>query len=165
MKEKKDPAILEAFISLVLLLFLRCNRCFPFACKRGSRAPHERGIQIRTRPNHEIKAQEHDTSIWLSSDQALSTHSLLSSKTWDYFPLSRVCNPYCKPSAGNTRSSKLDVWTFRPNQYKPLCPPSTPSEPNMQIQIYSSVVKALPSCTFFYITLPLCTCHVVPFTP
>ena len=42
MKEKKDPVTLEAF-SLVLLLFLLCNLCFPFAYKRGSRAPHERG--------------------------------------------------------------------------------------------------------------------------
>ena len=39
MKEKKDPAILEVFFSLVLLLFVRCNPRFPFAYKRGSRAP------------------------------------------------------------------------------------------------------------------------------
>ena len=51
MKEK-DPTILEAFFSLVLLLFLRCNPCFHLAYKRGSRTLHERGIQIRTRPNH-----------------------------------------------------------------------------------------------------------------
>ena len=68
MKEKKDPMILEAFLSLVLLLFLRCNSCFSFAYKRGSRAPHERGIEIRTRPNHEIKTQEHDTNTWLRGD-------------------------------------------------------------------------------------------------
>ena len=42
MKEKKDPAILEAFFSLVLLLFLLCNPRFPFAYKRRSRASHER---------------------------------------------------------------------------------------------------------------------------
>ena len=30
---------------------------------------------------------------------------------------------------------------FHLNQYKPLCPPSTPSEPDMQIQIHSSVVQ------------------------
>ena len=42
MKEKKDPAILEAFLSLVLLLFLRYNPHFPLAYKRESRAPHER---------------------------------------------------------------------------------------------------------------------------
>ena len=41
MKEKKDPAILEAFLSLVLLLFLRYNPRFPLAYKRESRAPHE----------------------------------------------------------------------------------------------------------------------------
>ena len=40
MKEKKDPAILEVFFfSLVLLLFVLCNPRFPFAYKRGSRAP------------------------------------------------------------------------------------------------------------------------------
>ena len=57
MKEKKDPTILEAFLSLILLLFLRCNPRFPFAYKRESRAPLPRasGIQIGTRPNHEIK--------------------------------------------------------------------------------------------------------------
>ena len=46
MKEKKDPATLEAFslsLSLVLLLFLLCNPRFPFAYKRESRAPHEGG--------------------------------------------------------------------------------------------------------------------------
>ena len=30
-------------LSLVLLLFLLCNMRFPFAYKRGSRAPHEKG--------------------------------------------------------------------------------------------------------------------------
>ena len=39
MKEKKDPTILEAFFSLVLLLFLLCNPLFPFVYKKGSRAP------------------------------------------------------------------------------------------------------------------------------
>ena len=91
---KKDPAILEAFLSLVLLLFLRCNPRFPFAYKRGSRAPHERTIQIRTRSNHEIKTQEHDTNTRLRGDRALSTRSLLPSKTWDPFSLSPVYNPY-----------------------------------------------------------------------
>ena len=47
----------------------------------------------------------------------------------------------CKPSASNTSSSKLDVGTFRPNQYKLLCPPSTPSESDTQIQIYSLVIQ------------------------
>ena len=41
MKEKKDPTILEAFLSLVLLLFLRCNPRFPLAYKWKSRVPHE----------------------------------------------------------------------------------------------------------------------------
>ena len=119
MKEK-DLAILEAFFSLVLLLFLRYNPRLPFTYKRGSRAPHEKGI----------KTQEHDTSTRLSDKRALSTRSLLPSETWDPLPLSPVCNPYCKPSVGNTSSSELDVGMFRPNQYKSLCPPSTPSEPD-----------------------------------
>ena len=42
-KEKKDPATLEVFFSLVLLLLLLYNPRFPFAYKRESRAPHERG--------------------------------------------------------------------------------------------------------------------------
>ena len=42
MKEK-DPTILEAFLSLVLLLSLCCNLRFPLAYKRESRAPHEWG--------------------------------------------------------------------------------------------------------------------------
>ena len=80
-------------------------------------------------------------STWLSDNQALSTRSLLPPETWDPLPLSPVCNPYCKPSADNTSSSELDVGTFRPNQYKPLCPPSTPSKPDAQIQIYSLVIQ------------------------
>ena len=43
MREKKDPAILEAFLSLVPLMFLLCNPCFSFAYKRGSRASYEKG--------------------------------------------------------------------------------------------------------------------------
>ena len=39
MKEKKDPTILEAFFSLVLLIFLHCNPWFSFAYKKKSRAP------------------------------------------------------------------------------------------------------------------------------
>ena len=41
MKEKKDSAILEAFLSLILLLFLRYNPRFPLTYKRKSREPHE----------------------------------------------------------------------------------------------------------------------------
>ena len=44
MKEK-DPAILEAFLSLVLLLFLRYNPRFSLAYKRESRAPHEGDLE------------------------------------------------------------------------------------------------------------------------
>ena len=77
----------------------------------------------------------------LSNDWVLSTRSLLPPETWDSLPLSLVCNPYCKPSAGKTSSSELDVGTFCPNQYKPLCPLSTPFELDAQIQIYSSVVR------------------------
>ena len=76
-----------------------------------------------------------------SSDRALSTRSLFPPETWDPLPLSPVCNPYCKPSAGNMSSSELDIGTFCLNQYKPLCPLSTPSELDVQIQIYSSVVR------------------------
>ena len=61
MKRKKDPTILKTFFSLVRLLFLRCNPCFLFAYKRGSRAPHE-GPPIHTRLNHEIETQEQDMS-------------------------------------------------------------------------------------------------------
>ena len=43
MNEKKDPTTMEAFFSLVLLIFLLCNPRFPFAYKRESRAPHEGG--------------------------------------------------------------------------------------------------------------------------
>ena len=50
MKEKKDPTTLEAFFSLVLLLFLLCNSCFPFAYKRGSRTPQQ-GEGQSTRDN------------------------------------------------------------------------------------------------------------------
>ena len=72
MKEKKDPVTLEAFFSLVLLLFLLRNPRFPFAYKRESRAPHEKG---------EIWTQEHDTSTRLSNKRALSTYSLLPPET------------------------------------------------------------------------------------
>ena len=45
MKEKKDPTILEAFLSLVLLFFLHYNPRFPLAYKRESRAPHEEDLE------------------------------------------------------------------------------------------------------------------------
>ena len=42
-KEKKNPAIRKAFVSLSRSsLSLRCNPCFPLAYKRESRASHER---------------------------------------------------------------------------------------------------------------------------
>ena len=68
MKEKKNPVILESLFSLSFFyFFLLCNPRFPFAYKRGSRAPHIGG---RTQ-------QEHDTSTRLSGKRALSTRSLL----------------------------------------------------------------------------------------
>ena len=44
-------------------------------------------------------------------------------------------------SACNTTSSRLDVGIFHPNQYKSLCPPSTPSELDAQIQIYQPLIR------------------------
>ena len=41
MNKKKDRMILEAFFSLILLLFLRYNPRFPLAYKRESRTAHE----------------------------------------------------------------------------------------------------------------------------
>ena len=68
----KDSAILEAFLSLVLLLFLRYNLRFSLAYKRKSRAPHEEDrsigpsrpdrIQIRTRARHEHTAEQRSSS-------------------------------------------------------------------------------------------------------
>ena len=134
MKEKKNSATLEAFFSLSFFYFSSSvTHAFSLSIKEKVGCPREeRG--------GESKTQEHDTSTRLSCKQALSTRSLLPPETWDPL-LSPVCNPYCKPSAGNTSTSELDVGTFRSNQYKPLCPPSTPSEPDAQIQIYSSVVR------------------------
>ena len=125
MKEKKDSTILEDFFFFSFFSFSSTvTRAFLSPIKKEAGHPM-RGIQIRTKSDHEISTQEHNTSTQLSSDRALSTRSLLTPETWDPLPLSSVCNPYCKPSAGNTSSSELDVGTFRPNQYKLLCPPNT----------------------------------------
>ena len=79
MKEKKDPTILEAFLSLVLLIFLRYNLRFPLTYKRESRAPHEGdridSSQIRTNPSNPEHTVEQQPS-------SLSTRLLLSSETW-----------------------------------------------------------------------------------
>ena len=65
MKEKKDPATLEAFfslsLSLIFLLFLRCNPRFPLAYKRESRAPHKMGDRD-TRARHEHTAERQASS-------------------------------------------------------------------------------------------------------
>ena len=141
MKEKKDRATLEAFFSLSFFSFSSAvTHAFPSPIKGKAGRPM-RGIEIGTRPNHEIKTQKHNTSTRLSSDRALNTRLFLSPETRDHFSLSSVCNHYCKPNAGNTSSSELDERTFSPNQYKPLCPPSTLFKPDVQIQIYLSVVR------------------------
>ena len=57
MKEKNDPAILKAFVSLSLSsssLFLRCNPCFPLAYKRESRARHKGDRLIEARLDRTI---------------------------------------------------------------------------------------------------------------
>ena len=43
MKEKKDPAALEAFFSLAFLLFLSVTCAFPFTYKRGKQDAQRRG--------------------------------------------------------------------------------------------------------------------------
>ena len=135
MKEKKDPITLEAFSLSFFSFSSSITRTFPWPIKGKAGHPMK----------GEILTQEHDISTRLSGKQALSTHSLLPPKTWDPLPLSPIYNPYYKPSASNMSSSELDVGTFRPNQYKPLCPPSTTSEPDAQIQIYSSCGPKTPT--------------------
>ena len=161
MKEKKDPTTLKAFFSLSFFSFSSSvTHTFPSPIK-GEAGRHMKWGSGQG--GWGILTQEHDTSTRLSGKRALSTRSLLPPETWDPLPLSPVCNPYCKPSIGNTSSSELDVGTFRPNQYKLLCPPSTPFGPDAQIQIYSSVVRKhrhsvikieLPATFPFYQGLP-----------
>jgi len=60
MKEKKDPVILKAFLSLVLLLFLHCNPRFPLAYKRESRTPHEGDLDPhKTKPRDKNTRAQH----------------------------------------------------------------------------------------------------------
>ena len=77
-------------------------------------------------------AHVHEMQVQLCkpNTRGVTTRSSPLPENWDRLPLSPVCNPYCKPNAGNMSNNELDVGTFRPNQYKPLCPPSTPSEPD-----------------------------------
>jgi hypothetical protein len=64
------------------------------------------------------------------------THTtLLHQRLGSLFPLSSVCNPYYK-SAQEHEQYELDVGIFRPNQYKALCLPCTPSGLNAQTQIH-----------------------------
>ena len=136
MKEKKDPTTLEAFFSLSFFYFsFSVTRAFSLSIK-GEAGHHKEGGDLNARTRHEHTAERRASS---------QHHSLIPPETWDPLPLSPVCNPYYKPSVGNTSSSELDIGTLRPNQYKPLCPPSTPSKPDAQIQIYSSVVENINS--------------------
>ena len=74
---KEDPAILETFLSLVLLLFLRYNPRFPLAYKRESRVSHEGdSIPIEITSNR----SEHNTNTRLSSNRALDNNR-------SFFPL------------------------------------------------------------------------------
>ena len=98
MKEKKDPTILKAFLSLslVLLFSSAITHAFPWPIKEKAGCPMKeiginRPIEIRSR-----STQEHYTNSRLRSSRALSTHLFFPPETWDPFPLSPVCNPYYK---------------------------------------------------------------------
>ena len=98
MKEKKDPTTLEAFFSLVLLLFLLCNPCFPFAYKRGSRAPLSGGE----------KTQEHDMSTQLGGKRALSTRSLIPQR----LGILSLCRLFVTPTANQVSVTRATAdWT------------------------------------------------------
>ena len=99
MKEKKDPTTLEAFFSFS---FFSISSSVTYAFISPIKGEVGRPMK------GEIWTQEHDMSTQLSSKRALSTHSLLPPETWDPLPLSPVCNPYCKPSAGNRAAAN---WT------------------------------------------------------
>ena len=76
MKEKKDPATLEAFFSLSFFYFSSSvTHAFSLSIKV------EAGRLMEEGKKHEVGTQEHDTSTWLSDKRALSTRSLLSLET------------------------------------------------------------------------------------
>ena len=88
MKEKYDPTILEAFLSLVLLFFSSVTHAFHWPVKGKAGRPLKGADRITlNRSEHEINTQEHGTNTWPSSDRALSTRSLFPPETWDHFPL------------------------------------------------------------------------------
>jgi hypothetical protein len=67
-------------------------------------------------------------------------HNTSPPETLEPIPLLPVCNPYCKPVQEHEQL-ELDVGTFCPNQYKPLCLPCTPSGLDAQTQIHWSAVR------------------------
>ena len=80
---------------------------------------------IKGRVGHPTKGRDQfdtsHTTLPTAEQQPSSRYSFnLSIRDLGPVPLSTVCTPYYEPfSANNTSSSKLDVGTFCPNQYKP----------------------------------------------
>jgi len=112
MKEKKDLAILKAFVSLSLsfFFFLHCNPCFPLAYKRESKASHERDS---TRINR-IARQTHSQEETEPSAPVHFSHQRLGT-----CPSLDRLYPYYESFSANNTSNRLDIGTFCPNQYKP----------------------------------------------
>ena len=105
----------SSLLSVSGILFL------PLVYKREGRHRSEREIN-----------QPIDLAVEASSNRTI--------ETWELLPLSSVCNPYYKLSAGNTSSSKLDVGTFDLNQYNPCVLLAHHLGQTCNIQIYSLVL-------------------------
>ena len=61
-------------------------------------------------------------------------------RLWSMFPLSPVCNPYCKPAQEHEKL-ELDIGTFGSNQYNLVSFLALPSEPVTRTQNHSSAIR------------------------
>ena len=108
MKEKKDPATLEAFFSLSFFSFSSSvTHAFPSPIKGEAGHPMkggDGGLDIRAQHEHTAERQASSQHPFSPSTRDLGSS-----------PPLPVCNPYYKPSADNTTNSELYIGTFCPN--------------------------------------------------
>ena len=83
MKEKKDPAILEASFSLSFFYFFSSVTRVILLPIKGEAGHPMKGDQT----TNELETQEHEMSTHMSDNRALSTRSLLPPETWDHLSL------------------------------------------------------------------------------
>jgi len=154
---RHNPGSLFSLSSFPLFFSLSLVTCsLPLVYKRGGRTPFEGDRSVERSSDRDIEQSNlRSLNMLTQQTRALQLHFIRSTpqRLGSSFLSRQFITPYYNLGAGNMSSSKLDVGTFRPNQYNTCVLLTHHPGQTCNIQIYLSAVRNTDNIILVYMIM------------